>query len=992
MVKTALKEKSKKEFFKRLKNHAATIFNALPRNFSSGKRSHITQRFFQFVFFLEYLCELDLVISKDNGQPISGEELLNSINSQQNFLANCKKIITHLSSYRKKTLALNDQKELKIPYLHFDIFDDIQQWDFDIALNKNDWQKLIHFLNGYSWVLPKNSLKTTKAKMNVLPKIMGELFEKGFMEFDEKIANKEKKDQKKGQWKISKRRGKGLFFTPEEVTNYICKKTIYPFLFETIKQKEKPLNLAITCLPQAKLEAVLKSLQKITVLDPACGSGDFIIKAAEILYSLQTRLLQQLKQPVNEFRIKREIIKKNLFAVDVLEEAIQITKLRLWLWLLSSYNQENNRPINNGLIPDLDFHFKCGNTLIGLVDELLSIEFSFEFRINNSLPIIEQLLNNFQNTERDLTPSEERTITLLTKIVDQKEKKNLKNTLNALYLHLSTIYEREKYSPIIQKRMKKLLLIIQLTFNKALNKHYLLKLRNKSRKLSSSNFCLTNLITLKPFHWNLHFQEILSKSGFDIIIGNPPYLENKKIRDKLSKEIYRQIYESAYKLYDLSVVFIERAHQLLREKGYFGFIITNKFISTDYGQKIRELILTQTKIQEIVDVSYLPVFKEAATYPIIIVFQKSLKNIRKNLENTFRISDELSQLAELSSETFHCNLIKQNDFYSLPKHLFVLKKSIWLVKSINQQSATKRLGDLGDFSYRILGFTNWPKIVSNVRKEKVSSRDLAFIGTTNIKRFYICLNKPLRLAKRTFKKNYLPYQENFSDQWKIFQTPKLLVKEVAKNLTVAFDLGNFANVTGIYMFIPNNKEHNKLLLAILNSKLMDHYFKTLFSGTHMAGRYLRFNGSYLKELPIILPDKMAHQRTIVQLVNILLFLYQYNYQDQRTAFHNDSSISQQISFFEKLLDHLIVAIYCKSDQEEKFFSFLADQIKSINYDQWMELYLRVEQEEMKTKELSNEQLKKSLEKRNCQKIQQMFDQLKTLEIVQNEINFEEIKD
>ncbi|MBD3189677.1 MAG: N-6 DNA methylase [Candidatus Heimdallarchaeota archaeon] len=998
MAKLDLEAKKKKEFFKQLKNYAEIVFNALPKAFSSVKKSLITQRFFQLLFFLEYLCELELVISKNNNQPLSGEELFNLINSQEIFLNNCKKIIVHLSSNRSETLSLNDQIQLKLPYFHFDLFPDIQKWDFALAINRNDWEKLTLFLNSYSWVLPENYSENAqtkiqlKTKMNIPPKIIGELFEKGLMEFDKESVRKEGEKQKKDKWQISKRRSKGLFFTPEEVTDYICRKTIHPFLLEKNYRENETLESIFPSLSEPVLRELLNSIQNITVLDPACGSGDFVIKAAEILYNLQTKILQQLQLPINEFMIRREIIKKNLFAVDILDEAIQITKLRLWLWLLSVYTQDQKKHMDYCLLPDLDFHFKCGNTLIGLVNELLSIETSFEFRTNDLLPLIKQLLKALENRERNLTSPEKRTVTILTKIVTQKEKKNLRNKLNSLYLYLSKVYEMEKYNHTIQKMMKKLLIAIQLNFSEALNKNYLQELWDKSRKLTSSNFSLANLVTLKPFHWHLHFQEILDKDGFDIIIGNPPYLENKKIKDKLSKEIYRQTYESAYKLYDLSVVFIERAYQLLREKGHFAYIITNKFISTDYGEKIRELILTQTKIQEIIDVSYLPVFKEAATYPIIIVFQKSPKNARRNLENIFRISDELTKLNELSSEAFNYTRVKQSDFYSLPKHLFVLKKSLWLVKYIDQQPAVKRLGDLGNFSYRILGFTNWPKIVSNVRKEKASSRDLAFIGTTNVKRFYIRLNKPLRLAKRTFKKNYLPYEENFRDQWKIFEIPKLLVKEVAKNLTVAFDLGNFANVTGIYMFIPKNEEYNKLLLAILNSKLMDHYFKTLFSGTHMAGRYLRFNGSYLKELPIIIPDKMAHQKTIVQLVNILLFLYQYNYQDQRNAFGSESSTSQQISFFEKLLDHLIVAIYCKPDQEEKIFSLVTNQIKNISYDHWMELYLRVEQGEKGTEELSNEKIKKSLEKSNCQKIQEMVNQLKTLEIVQKEINFEEIKD
>ena len=113
----------------------------------------------------------------------------------------------------------------------------------------------------------------------------------------------------------------------------------------------------------------------------------------------------------------------------------------------------------------------------------------------------------------------------------------------------------------------------------------------------------------KAFNWNAQFP-LIKEGGFDIIIGNPPYIRNTELSSN-DKAIFDRTFLSSYKQYDIYVLFFELGLKLLKNKGILGFITSNKFIASDYGMKIRDLILKDTKIRKIIDASNIRVFKDA---------------------------------------------------------------------------------------------------------------------------------------------------------------------------------------------------------------------------------------------------------------------------------------------------------------------------------------------------------------------------------------------
>ena len=128
----------------------------------------------------------------------------------------------------------------------------------------------------------------------------------------------------------------------------------------------------------------------------------------------------------------------------------------------------------------------------------------------------------------------------------------------------------------------------------------------------------------RPFDWGREFEPTMKEGGFDIIIGNPPYVRIQG-RDTAESDYYRNKYDSPFGSFDLYVVFLEKAILLLKPGGRLGFITSGKFLKNAYGKKIQQLLRSNTTIEQIVDLSAIQVFSDATTYPVIIVFKKGVE-------------------------------------------------------------------------------------------------------------------------------------------------------------------------------------------------------------------------------------------------------------------------------------------------------------------------------------------------------------------------------
>jgi len=418
------------------------------------------------------------------------------------------------------------------------------------------------------------------------------------------------------------------------------------------------------------------------------------------------------------------------------------------------------------------------------------------------------------------------------------------------------------------------------------------------------------------------------KNRFDLIIGNPPYVENKKIIDKKYKEELYNRFQSAYKLFDLSVLFIEKAIKLLDNKSICSFILPNKFLSAEYGWKIREFILNNCQVKNIVNLSSLNLFNGISTYPLILTVEKSLEN-----ESNYIILEDFNVNHSIGAEKSKIK-ISQSLIRRLPKLVIPIEGKPELVLSI--YNTFKRMEDVIDelkVLYRPYGFLKYHKYLKYISEEKSSEKDLILLGTSNVGKYHILFDKAFRLAGKKYPVSY--FSKSRSNKKKIgdLGERKLIYREIAKKLTFSFDPGIFTNLTGLYfIIIPSFSEIQLFsLLGILNSSLMDLIFKTLYATLQMSGKYMRINGVFIKRLPI--PYKIPV--SIGSLSKINQFLNQFKYDFEKiNEKHSGLMIKKEIlikeilPFFKDLTDSLVLLFYLSKMKMEVDYPNLSNLLDS----------------------------------------------------------------
>ncbi len=444
---------------------------------------------------------------------------------------------------------------------------------------------------------------------------------------------------------------------------------------------------------------------------------------------------------------------------------------------------------------------------------------------------------------------------------------------------------------------------------------------------------ITNDFDISFNIYNLDFLLDFNLNKFDMIIGNPPYVENKKIDIDYKKKLKKN-FKSAYKLFDLSIVFLEKSFSVLKENGgYLSFLTTNKFLSADYGIKIRKLLVNNTELKELINISSLKVFSTIVAYPIIITFKKTLSNLKNQiaikqinkLEDLFNLSNVISEnYAQETIKLMPGNVIPISGDLDLVQYLYTHFKP--MIESIK---------DL-EIIYRPFGFLNWAEHFNNLSENRNSDKDMLLLGTGNVGKFHIKFNKRIKIANQDIPISYFKFNQENEDIFIKLQCEKLIFREIAKDLTVVYDPGYFTNITGLYFIKIPSYDTDKLfcLLTILNSRLMDSVFKTLFGTLHMSGGYLRFNGSFIKRLPM--PNNFP--KSISQLGKYLQFLSQLKYellQNSDLELLEDISLENielYLDFFQSLVNSFVDLLYMKKkDKQSNQSSLISEDLMESDY-------------------------------------------------------------
>ncbi len=406
--------------------------------------------------------------------------------------------------------------------------------------------------------------------------------------------------------------------------------------------------------------------------------------------------------------------------------------------------------------------------------------------------------------------------------------------------------------------------------------------------------------------FNLDFLLGFESTNIDIIIGNPPYVENKKILDVEFKKKIKKKFNSAYRLFDLSIVFIEKSIELLKKGvGCLSFLTTNKFLSADYGLKIREMLLRDTELKEIINVSSLPIFQKTAAYPIIISFKKRTKTGNVILIKKF---ESMKDFKYLQNEKI--TELPQDSIKNLPSSVIPISPDINLVNFLytNFKPMIQVIKGL-KIIYRPFGFIKWAEHFKNISKNKTSNKDLILIGTGNVGKYYIDFKKRIKIAKVNHEISYFSFPSEQKEVWDNVNSEKIIFREIAKDITCVYDPGIYVNLTGLYFLrVPSFKTNDYFcLLSIMNSDIINSVFKALYGTLHMSGGYLRYNGSFIKKLPMpeSFPTSLSYLGKIIQFLSQLRFELLQEPNDEIQLLE----IEKFLDFYQNLTNSLVAQLY-----------------------------------------------------------------------------------
>ena len=373
---------------------------------------------------------------------------------------------------------------------------------------------------------------------------------------------------------------KGAFYTPKEIVHYMCKESLKAYLFahdEHFSDSDLAQSAIDKIIQQQELSndekqyaeknayKIIAALEEVKICDPAIGSGAFPMGLLQEIFNALIYLqeLKGFKKGVSDADIKKHIIEESIYGVDIDAGAVDIARLRFWLSLV--VDEQEPQPL-----PNLDFKIVCANTLIPLGDIK---ELDLNAKAALAVRELEELRHEFFNVSSD------------NKLKLERQFKKIQTDLLSL------------------------------------------------RELASKNNygIYTKLYEFNPFDdnpcsWFDPKWMFGINDGFDIVIGNPPYVQLQKDGGKLAK-LYEKIgYSTFERTGDIYSLFYEKGFQLLRDKGVLTFITSNKWMRTGYGESLRNYFVTKTNPLWLIDFGGFQVFDATVDTNILIAEKAPFQN------------------------------------------------------------------------------------------------------------------------------------------------------------------------------------------------------------------------------------------------------------------------------------------------------------------------------------------------------------------------------
>jgi hypothetical protein len=723
-------------------------------------------------------------------------------------------------------------KDIKIPYLNGGLFDKDISFENSIDFPEKYFAQLLDFFEQYNFTIDEND--PYDSEVGIDPEMLGHIFEN----------------------LLEENREKGAFYTPKEIVHYMCQESLIQYLrthLPECTEDDSPATKALEnfirngiigdrhdkknfVVQQAK--RIEKLLDKVKICDPAIGSGAFPMGMLQEIFKAKT----SLDLTLDHADVKRQIIQNNIYGVDIEPGAVDIARLRFWLALV--VDETEPQPL-----PNLDYKIMQGNSLLEQFEDI-SLKFEkkvFEVKvvkevdlfgrpINPQYTINEYLQTKQSAKEFDITELEEKYFN--SNNADEKQQIRDKIENFERQFILEQLNEREKIlKDLLQHKENDLNTDISKVSEA--NAVYLRKgksakdIEKQKTELEKVRQYRKRLNEIKPgekpwFLWHLYFMDVFDPStgsggGFDIVIGNPPFVDIKKLDRKTVKILFNN-FKTTTNRANLYAAFIEFSYSLINKKGVLTFIVPNSLLINESYIKVRDLL-----VNELSTIVKTPdsIFENAIVETIIFLLNKGLKS--DNIKGKQFSHDE-----HVNFEEINYQLYKRNTWLSDANKRFSIFGNQTILNLLDKiENSNICFEDEFDFS---LGITPYDKYKGHTQ-EMIENR--VFHSDTKKDKTYVPLIAGDNFSKyiiKGSKKEYLKYGEwlGAPREKRFFIEPKVIVRQIlagnSLEITAAYSEEDTYFTQIGFSIIKNSDEgrSTKFLVAILNSKIITFYHKYKF--------------------------------------------------------------------------------------------------------------------------------------------------------------------
>jgi adenine-specific DNA-methyltransferase len=781
-------------------------------------------------------------------------------------------------------------KVIKIPYLNGGLFErESAKYDF-ITFDSELFINLFEFFDQYNFTVYEDSPDDHTVAVD--PEMLGHIFEN----------------------LLEDNKDKGAFYTPKQIVQYMTQESLTEYLITHLPNTNKGklssfVKDKVSELSKDELKEIDRLLDNVKICDPAIGSGAFPMGLLQEIFGLKENIAFELGFEVwSPAIVKENIIQNSIYGVDIEKGAVDIARLRFWLSLIVDEDLPK-------ALPNLDYKIVVGDSLVSKFEnEIIEIDWEVTAEVHNDLfgsPLQEekeQLLMEISAKQKLFFHTE------------SKDKKKLAADI------------RKTKAKLLSKQLEQMIATKGFKEDKAktLNKKQLeAKLETEGWKktlVDLKRIVQHSELSFNHFDWKLDFPEVLNplvnenKIGFDIVIGNPPYIDSETMVNN-GQEYLREILTKKLNFtrgnWDIYIAFFEVAFNLLNSKGNMTYITPDKWISKPFGYELRKGLLNNYRV---VTEAGRKVFITAKVDSIITFISKQEYT---NLQVNNIIDYKINPLTNLSKSQFIEPLAFDWLFSPFIQVLEKIELSTSTLKNYlvcENACATSDAYKLKEYVYDL------------ANKDFDNEKYLRIINTGTIDKYIDKWgNKDMTYLKDKYANpvvDRLIFLREFNNSYGKKSIKKKLIIKGLTLLDVCLDFNGEVIPGKSTLVIPaDDIQKLKYLMLILNSKLPIFYIKEKYRGSSY-NQGINFSKDMINELPF--PVNSKFENIFVIIADFLITIKQISEFDKLNSHVPNSHI---IEAFEEVIDAMVFELYFPQEFNEagiEFIKYVERDFKSID--------------------------------------------------------------